>query len=249
MRIFSKTIFLVLVLLSTSLQAAEDNELAQVRKNITSLFPGEGNYKVARTPVPGLFEIDFGDSFVYITRDGKYAVRGEIIDIASNVSITEQKRSKERLRVFSKVNESDMLVYAPKDGKYTYTINVFTDIDCSYCRRLHSEMNQYLQRGIRVRYLFYPRAGKGSVSYKKAVSVWCSADRHVAMDKAKQGLNIKEKTCENPVDNHMRMAEQLSVTGTPTIILEDGGRLPGYVNAAQLLHTLQQRKAVAQATP
>jgi thiol:disulfide interchange protein DsbC len=142
-----------------------------------------------------------------------------------------------------------MLVYAPKDGKYQYTINVFTDIDCSYCRRLHSEMSQYLQRGIRVRYLFYPRTGKGSLSYIKAVSVWCSKDRHDAMNKAKQGLNIETRTCDNPVDNHMRMAEQLGVTGTPTIILEDGGRLPGYVNAAQLLHSLQQRRAVAQANP
>ena len=50
-----------------------------------------------------------------------------------------------------------MLVFGPQDPKYTVT--VFTDVDCAYCRQLHSQIADYNRLGIRVRYLFYPRTG------------------------------------------------------------------------------------------
>lgn len=237
-----------LLVLSTSVSAAEDADIQEVRKNTANLFLSGEQYNVSRTPVPGIYELDFIDGFIYVSKDGKYAFKGEIIDIIRNVSITEEKLSQGRLKIFSEIQESEMLVFTPKDGKYLHTVNIFTDIDCSYCRKLHKELDDYLRFGIRVRYLFYPRTGKGSASYKKAVSVWCSDSRHDALTLAKQGRPLPEKTCDNPVDKHMRVAGLLQVTGTPMIILEDGGRMPGYIPAASLFSMLQQRKSVAQAS-
>ncbi len=224
---------------------AEDADIAKTRENVKKIFPGESFYKIKKTPVPGLYEVEFSDGFIYLTKDGKYAVKGEIIDIKRNISITEQKRSQKRLAVINKIDDDEMLAFSPVKKTYRHTINVFTDIDCSYCRRMHAEMSQYLEQGIRVRYLFYPRAGKGSASYRKAVAVWCDKDQHTAMNLAKQGKTLPDRTCANPVDKHMQIADELGVTGTPTIILDDGGRMPGYVPASRLSYELNRRKLLA----
>ncbi|MCU0734872.1 MAG: thioredoxin fold domain-containing protein, partial [Methylotetracoccus sp.] len=126
--------------------------------------------------------------------------------------------------------------------KSKYVAYVFTDIDCGYCRKLHSEIKQYLDAGIEVRYLFYPRAGEGSDSFKKAVTVWCSDNRNQALTKAKKGEALPSKTCDNPISQHMAMGTQFGASGTPMIVTEKGTILPGYIPAPQLTQVLEQEK-------
>ena len=138
-----------------------------------------------------------------------------------------------------------MLVYSPPKGvKTKHVVTVFTDIDCGYCRKLHAEMPDYNKQGIEIRYLFYPRAGVGSESYKKAVKVWCSDDKHKAMDVSKAGNRVEARIdCENPVDEHMTLGGLVGVSGTPALVLEDGKVVPGYVPADRLSKVLDARKA------
>ena len=82
--------------------------------------------------------------------------------------------------------------------------------------------------------MFFPRAGKGSDSYKKAVSVWCATDRAKAFTTAKKGENLEAKVCDNPIDKHMQLGEDFEMQGTPLIVTEKGTLLPGYVPAKQL---------------
>ena len=119
-------------------------------------------------------------------------------------------------------------------------VSVFTDIDCGYCRKLHSEMDQYLAQGITVRYLFFPRAGKGSDSYKKAISVWCATDRNKALTAAKKNEGLEAKSCDNPIDEHMQLGEDFGMSGTPMIVTGKGNVLPGYVPASQLVGILSK---------
>jgi thiol:disulfide interchange protein DsbC len=132
-----------------------------------------------------------------------------------------------------------MVIYAPEEARHTVT--VFTDIDCGFCRRLHAEMDQYHAQGIAIRYLFYPRAGIGSDSYAKAVSVWCADDRKGAMDDAKAGKSVPAKSCENPVEEHYELGQQMRLQGTPALVLADGEVVPGYVPADKLRRALDQR--------
>ena len=125
-----------------------------------------------------------------------------------------------------------MVVFA--GDKADHTVTVFTDIDCGYCRKLHSQIDEYEDEGIRVRYVFYPRAGVKSESYKEAVSVWCSEDRNKAMTEAKAGRLMEEKTCDNPVQSHMELGELLGISGTPAIVLDNGDLVPGYVPPKRL---------------
>jgi thiol:disulfide interchange protein DsbC len=87
----------------------------------------------------------------------------------------------------------------------------------------------------------FPRAGIGSDSYKKAVSVWCSDDRKAALTRAKSGAKIEEKTCDNPVASEYALGQQVGVTGTPAIFLSDGELVPGYVPPAKLEAMLKQK--------
>ena len=129
-----------------------------------------------------------------------------------------------------------MVVYEPKDVKHMVT--VVTDIDCPYCRRLHSEMDQYMANGIKVRYIFMPLKGQKDV--QTTVTVWCSEDRNGALDMAKSGVDLDPIKCDNPIDRHLTLARAIGVRGTPAIILEDGTMLPGYVPVKQLAAELNR---------
>jgi thiol:disulfide interchange protein DsbC len=97
-----------------------------------------------------------------------------------------------------------------------------------------------MAEGITVQYLFYPRAGKGSESYNKAVSVWCADDKNAALTDAKNNKKIESKTCDNPIDEHMQLAVEFEARGTPMIVTENGNIFPGYVPAKRLKEALDR---------
>lgn len=215
-----------------SKEASQAGEISQVRERLGKLFPGAKLDKIQESPVAGLYEVVVGPKVVYISADGRYLVQAEIIDLETQKNLTEPRQNLAQREAIDAVGEENMLIFGGDDLKHTMT--VFTDIDCGYCRKLHGEMDAYNNAGIRVRYLFFPRAGRGSDSYKKAVSSWCSEDRKEAFTQAKAGADIPETSCENPVDEHMALGQLLNVRGTPALILEDGQLLPGYIPAARL---------------
>jgi thiol:disulfide interchange protein DsbC len=213
----------------------------KARAAMTSLLEGTAPDSVQPSPVPGLFEVMVGPRVFYVSEDGRFLVQGAIIDIEKKENLTEPRKNQARLKAVESISEENMIVFGDKDAKHTIT--VFTDIDCGYCRKLHGEMEAYNKAGIRVRYLFYPRAGLDSPSFKKAVSVWCAEDRNAAMTQAKAGQELPEKTCDNPVEQHLAVGELIGVTGTPALILEDGELAPGYVPADRLSVFLEMKKA------
>jgi thiol:disulfide interchange protein DsbC len=196
---------------------------------------------VKPSPMKGLYEVAMGPKLLYVSEDGKYLIQGSLIDVAAREDLTEPRLMGARIDALGKVGQDKMIVFKPKIHKHN--IFVFTDIDCGYCRKLHSEIDQYLAQGIEVRYLFYPRAGKGSESWNKAISVWCSKDRTAALTKAKKGETVEAKPCDNPVEQHMELGSEMGAQGTPMIVTEKGGVLPGYVPAPQLAKILDQESA------
>lgn len=207
-----------------------------VRAGIDKLLPGVKPDSVAASPVSGLYEVVMGPRLFYMSADGRYLIQGSVIDVRSRENITEAKLATAKKAAMERMGEDKMVIFAPE--KPEHTITVFTDIDCGYCRKLHREIEDYNQEGIGVRYLFFPRAGVGSPSYQKAVSVWCSDDRKQALTDSKAGKAVENKTCDNPVQDHMLLGQAMGVTGTPAIVLEDGNMLPGYVPAKRMAEFL-----------
>jgi thiol:disulfide interchange protein DsbC len=202
------------------------------RTAIAGLVPGLSADDVRPSEVDGLYEVAIGSQIVYVTKDQRYLFKGDIIDLKTNESLTEARRSGLRLKEMAELSDDQMIEFGPADARHTIT--VFTDVDCTYCRKLHREIKQINDEGIRVRYVFYPRFGPGSDSWVKAEAVWCSKDRQAALTAAKNGEEVKAAACPNPVAEQYALGNKIGVRGTPAILMEDGELLPGYVPAKQL---------------
>ncbi len=210
---------------------------------------------ITESPIPGLYQVTVGSQIFYFYKDGRHVISGDMFDMEKGLNLTQTARSKAQMAALrtrnpdniaelKKMGEKNMIVFAPK-GEVKHTISVFTDIDCGYCRKLHKEMAAYNKLGIKVRYLAYPRAGVGSGSYDKIVSVWCADDQRAAMSLAKGGGAVKSKTCDNPVQAQMALGEKMGVNGTPALVLDNGQLYPGYAPADKLIALLDSIKLAA----
>ncbi|MFV1996904.1 MAG: DsbC family protein [Acidiferrobacterales bacterium] len=191
---------------------------------------------VRAAPIPGLCEAIIDTEVFYVSETGKYLMVGNLLEVKGGTNLTEKRRADIVKDIVYRLDEKQMINIEPARTKRTIT--VFTDVDCPYCAKLHSEVPQLTKNGVKVRYLLYPRNGLRSPTYKKSVSVWCARDRIKAITIAKAGGKLKEQTCSNPVADHYRLGQRLKITGTPTLILDDGSRIGGYVPAPRLLTML-----------
>lgn len=214
-----------------------------VRKALQSLAPQVEVDSVAPAALPGFYQVIASGQLVYVSTDGKYLLHGDLVDLASKTNVSDQGWAKFRQAELAKVPASESIVYAPAHPKYTVTI--FTDVNCGYCRALHKHIADFNKAGIAVKYLAWPRegitttAGRPTPTYTEMVSVWCAADRKAAFNEAKNGHAPKSASCTNPVESEFDLGVKLGVSGTPTIIAADGRILGGYVTPTQLLKALQ----------
>jgi len=227
---------LLLTMTGFNATAAGTDASDAIRQSLGKVLPGVTLDQIKPSPLPGVSEVLVGPRLLYISDDGKYLLQGSLIDLETRKDISEERRKGIRLDAIDKVGVDNMIVFPAE--KERHAITVFTDIDCGYCRKLHSEIQQFNAEGITVRYLMFPRAGVGSPSYDKAVSVWCSDDRRAALTHAKAGDEITPQKCDNPVKDQYELGGQLGVTGTPALILDNGELLPGYVPAKRLAKAL-----------
>ena len=219
-------------------QSAEDVPPA-LSARLALLVPDRQPDHVAETALPGMYEVRYGSIVVYLSDDGRYMLRGDLVDLESGRNVTETARSHARVEIVSALGESSMVVFAPQTAKHTIT--VFTDVDCGYCQRMHRQMADYNRLGITVRYTAFPRAGVGSDTYDRMVSVWCASDQQAAMTDAKAGRAVEAARCDNPVSAHYEAGRAIGVRGTPSIVLESGEMIPGYVEPQELLDRLDGR--------
>ena len=211
---------------------------AAVRRGVALLAPHAKIERIRPAPIAGLSEVSVDGQLLYVTSDGKYIVSGNIIQIAGKVDLTEQAHAALRREAFKAITPAQTIVFAPPNPKYT--VNVFTDMDCGYCRKLHSQIADYNREGIAIRYLFFPRTGIGSESYNKAVAVWCAPDRHRALTDAKAGMPVISKNCNNPVTMDYNLGLRVGVDGTPAIYTVDGVQIGGYVTPVEMRQRLEK---------
>lgn len=222
-------------------EPAGDAELEAVRDRLVRIVPDIRREDVRRAPAPGLFEVQHGMVFAYATADGRYLLRGELIDLESGLVLTELSRRAARARSLHELGKT-AIAFEPADGKPRHTIFIYADVDCRYCRALHREVPKLNARGVAVRYLFYPRKGERSPSFKQAQSAYCAPDPRAALDALLAGKTLKNARtdCKNPVAEQLAMALALGVKGTPMTILPDGRVLYGPVGADALVEMLDK---------
>lgn len=227
-----------LALLSAAACSAETGK-ADVRAEIARKL-GIKPADVRESPVPGLWQVASGTDVGYVSADGRFYVDGDIYDMNSHANLTEATRRASRVALLKGVRDEDAIVFAPQDGNVKYVLDVFTDVDCPYCRRLHAEIAQLNSMGVKVRYLMYPRNGPGTASWAKAKAVWCSADRRDALTRAERGEEVVAKACDDPVQKQYQLGREVGVQGTPGIFTPTGDYIKGYMPARAMVDYLKQ---------
>jgi thiol:disulfide interchange protein DsbC len=220
-------------------QAAEQN----ARKALKALNPKLQVDYVGAAPMPGFRVVVVDGAVVYVSDDGKYLLQGSVLDIPARQEAIDASDSlaRYRLGLIGGVPQSQRIVFAPPNPKYT--VSVFTDITCGYCRKLHSQIAEYNRQGIAVEYLAWPRSGPDSQDARDMASVWCAADPKRALTDAKAGKPVADKDCKNPVAQEYELGRRLGVSGTPAIFAANGRQIGGYLSPEQMRAVLDEMAA------
>lgn len=219
---------------------AEPSNIADAPKPVLDairhLAPKAQIQAVDKTPLANLYQVIVQGQAIYVSADGRYILQGDAFDVKAQTGLADARLDALRRAALAKVPASHVIRFAPAHPKYTVT--VFTDVDCPYCRAFHSQIAEYNKLGIAVDYLFWPRTGLNTPSAAKAVSVWCAGDRKFAFTEAKHGVDPKPAHCDNPIAQDYQLGMDLGVNGTPSIVASNGAMLNGYANPMQLLEWL-----------
>lgn len=218
--------------------AAEGAVEQRVRAALAQLDPNFKPDYVGAAPFAGFREVVVAGQVLYVSDDGRYLMQSQPYDIEKKALATSDGLLAYRRKLLDTVPHADRIVFAPPNAKYT--VSVFTDIECGYCRKLHQDIAELNRQGIAVEYLAFPRMGLGSQDYTDMISVWCAADRKQALTNAKAGQPVAAKNCTNPVAMQYSLGQQLGVNGTPAIFAADGTQLGGYLPPAQLKAALER---------
>lgn len=242
-------VFALIMLLAVMPLAAiaAQSGVPAVKAALKRMAPGAKIGTISKAPMPGFYQALVGGRMVYISADGTWVMDGHLYNADKQRDLTAQSMRSVRRKALATLPASDFITFAPPHPKYSVT--VFTDVDCAYCRVFHKHIKQYNAEGIAVHYLSWPRSGikaypsgKPTASYLKSVSVWCATDRHAAFSTAIHGKKVEPAQCTNPVANEFHLGEHIGVNGTPTVIAPDGSVLGGYLTPKQLLLVLKQHK-------
>ena len=217
--------------LTTGVQqvSAVKDKLAAVGLNVKRVTP---------SAISGIQQVVTDKGVFYASDDGRYLMEGTMIDLQERKNLTEAALSDVRVEGVKEYEDS-MIVYKAENEKSKIT--VFTDITCGYCRKLHRELADYLDEGITVQYLAFPRGGLRGSGYTDLMNVWCADNQQQALTDAKAGSKPDEVLmCNAPVAEHYQLGQSFGISGTPAIILSDGSMIPGYQPAAAISTAIDQ---------
>lgn len=194
------------------------------------------------TPVAGILEVTTNQEILYFSEDGRYVFAGLLIDTQADPSswnLSLEAKTTLRKKALDAMAAEDLLIYKASNSKKDH-ISVFFDTTCPYSRKLHEEVLKLNAAGVEVRYISFPRAGEDSVAYKDAVSIWCSKDKHSAMDKLNAQDKSVEQSCANhPIEKHLQLVKSLGIDSTPFVIDSQGRFMGGYMSAQDILKSLK----------
>jgi thiol:disulfide interchange protein DsbC len=184
----------------------------------------------------------FGDlQPLYVSKNGNYFIYGDLYQIEQDSvkNLSTLDLDKRRKTLLDAIPDKDLIQFTSDNEKHN--IFVFTDVDCGYCRKFHSQISDYNELGISVNYVAFPRSGIDGETYQKMVSVWCSSDKKKLLSTLKDDKEIESLFCTNqPITEQYNLGKTLGVTGTPAIFTSNGSQIKGYIPPLELAQRLSE---------
>jgi len=228
-----KNILLLTTIMLLVSCAKKDEVNVDIRKTVSNAYPDVAIDEIKKID-DNFHEIIINKQIYYATNDGKYLIVGNVINLNTKESITENTKMNQRLSIIDSIDMKNFMIFKPK--KTDHILTIFTDTSCPYCQKLHNEIPNLLENNIEIRYVLFSRNGNDVDAYQQLVSAWCSADKVDALEDLFAGDILDDiSNCENPIARNFDYAGSLSVEGTPTIFLEDGRIIPGYQSYENIL--------------
>lgn len=226
---------------SLSVSFAAENP-ADITSLLKSRLGGTPVSQPVETPAKGIYQTSFGGKIAYLTGNGRYVIIGDMIDLQNQQNLSELARRDVTKGVIDKVDTGHLAIFPSTSGETKKVLNVFTDTSCPYCKKLHKEVPKLQEAGIEVRYFPFPRGGSRGPGYADLKKVWCADDKAKAMNIAKgiEPGDLPAGDCKESsfVDRGYALGNQLGVSGTPALFVENGKKIEGYVPSDQLIPML-----------
>lgn len=217
-------------------------EVDALANKLKKSMPGLVIDSLKPAAIPGLWELVAGGDVAYFTADGQYMIQGTLFNVPERRNISEETLSEQRAKVMASINKETLIVY-PAKGKAKHTVTVFTDPSCTFCNRLHHEMQSYNDMGITIQYAPYARTGQGTLTSRQLQEVVCSKNPRQMMETfmASPQRNSSGAECKGADEllNISKVATAVGLKGTPYLVTDSGKALSGYMSAKELLAALQ----------
>jgi thiol:disulfide interchange protein DsbC len=227
----NKFVLSTLLLAVFTQQSAQAGE-PEIRKSLKAKFPDMEVGAVSKTPYGGLYEVVVDGQVTYVTADGKFLVLGNIVDIESRKNLTSARNAKLSEVKWDSLPLNKAIKEVKGDG--SRKLVVFSDADCPFCKKLEPELEKITNVTI---YTFLnPIEGLHPAAVPLSRQIWCEKDKLKAWKAymLKGEKPTAKGDCDNTVDEVIKLGNKLRVNGTPTLIFENGQRVPGYIPAAKL---------------
>ena len=217
---------------------AGENVEQKIKEAVESNTAGKVSVSsVAKSPVPGIYEVTSGTDIFYVDSTGRYGfVDGRLVDMKESKDLTAL-----RLDKLTSINFKELpleLAIKAVQGNGKRVIAVFEDPACPICVALHKFLAQIPDATV---YTFmYPVVSPDSIP--KAQAAWCSTDRAKAWSTLMQGGQVAgSKPCDTTgLSRIAALGDKLNIAGTPTVFLSDGRRLVGATPPDQLMAAIDE---------
>ncbi|MPQ55134.1 DsbC family protein [Duganella sp. FT27W] len=227
---------------SSNKAGTADTAETAMRQLLSQRYPSTTFGAIARTPVPGLWEVWIGSNVAYMTDEGRHFIFGHLYDMQTQTDLTaaskegalrQEKQDRPRL-TFQDLPLADAIKTVRGSG--ARQLAVFSDPHCPYCRQLEQELAKL--DNVTVYTFLFPLASLHPQATAVAKAIWCHADRAAAWRQFNQtGKASKLPTsvaCATPIARNVALAERSGISGTPYILFGNGGSAAGAMSAAEL---------------
>ena len=225
--------------LCLALPLAAPAQEATIRKNLGERVPALAQIdEVRKTPMAGLYEVRVDNEILYTDAEGNFLIHGNLLDTKARRNLTEERIEKLTAIDFKELQLKHAFTTVRGNGQRK--VAVFADPNCGYCKRFEKDLAKV--GNVTVHTFLIPILGADSVT--KSRQLWCSADKAKAWndwmqrDVAPKG----EGSCNtDALTANLDFARKYRITGTPTLVFENGARVPGAVNTQQIEEMLAKR--------
>lgn len=222
-------------------EATAELDHQAIRHAVSLINPKAEVRAINEFGMPGVKQVLADTSVIYISDDGRYVFSGLMLDMVEKRNLSDEAQSIARTDMLKSIPKDAVISYEPKEVKHRIT--VFTDVTCGYCQMFHRDMKSYLDKGIAVDYVPFPRGGQHSPVFATMKNVWCSKDQKAALDVAYKDMPIAAAECNDSVAAMYDLGDKLGVQGTPAIYDAYGNHLGGYISPDQMIQELDRHQA------